>query len=99
MSNNIGKNELNNFFIQKLHTNKVSIEDAKKLGINVEEFKDADVNDDNCFDIDEITDVKDLYAAFTAIVEEENDSAKAKDADKEKEEQNKVQKKGGADNK
>ena len=63
MSNNIGKNELNNFFIQKLHTNKVSIEDAKKLGINVEEFKDADVNDDNCFDIDEITDVKDLYAA------------------------------------
>ena len=99
MSNNIGKNELNNFFIQKFHTNKVSFEDAKKLGINIEEFKDADSNDDNSFDLDEIVDSKELYAAFTAIVEEDNELANTKDKEKEKEETNRVQKKGDAENK
>ena len=99
MSNNIGTNELNNFFIQQFHSNKVSFEDAKKLGIDIEEFKDADVNDDNCFDIDEIADVKELYAAFTAIVEKDNELAKTKDTEKEKEDNNKVQKKGDAENK
>ena len=99
MSNNIGKNEINNFFIQKFHSNKVSIEDAKKLGIDVEKFKDADTNDDNCFDIDEIVDVKDFYAAVTAIVEKEKDSTNVKDADSEKAEKNKIQKKDDANNK
>ena len=97
MSNDISKNDLNNFFIQKFHTNKVSIEDAKKLGVNVEKFEYADENDDNNFDIDEIADVKELYAAFTAVVEKERAAAdEAKDADKEKEEKNKVKDKNGA---
>ena len=96
MSNNIGKNEINNFFIHKFQSNKISFEDVKKMGINVEKFKDADTNDDNYFDIDEIADAKDLYAAFTAIIEKEKDDASIKDADKEKEEKTRVKSKSGA---
>lgn len=97
MSNDISKNDLSNFFIQKFHSNKVSIEDVKKLGINVEKFEYADENDDNNFDIDEIADVKELYAAFTAVVEKERAAVEEeKDADKEKEEKNKVKDKNGA---
>jgi len=99
MSNNIGKNEISNFFIQKYHTNKISIQDAKDLGIDVEKFKDVDVNDDDFYDIDEIADNKDFYAAVTSIIEEEKDNLKVKDAEKEKEEQKKVQQKDGASNK
>ncbi len=97
MSTDISKNDLANFFVSKFHTNKVSIEDAKKLGINVEKFEFADENDDNKFDIDEIADVKDLYAAFVSVVEKEKSAAEeTKDADKEKEEKTKVKDKNGA---
>ena len=97
MSNNINKNDLNNFFIQKFHTNKLSMDDVKKLGINVEKYEYADENDDNNFDINEITDAKDFYAAFVAVVEKEKNAAEeTKDADKEKEEKNKVKDKNGA---
>ena len=97
MSTNIGKNELSNFFINKFHSNKISFEDAKKLGVNVEKFKDSDVDDDSQFEIDEIVDDKELYAAFTAIVEKENDTPEA-DPEKEKDENNKIQKRGNAKN-
>ena len=98
MSNNIGKNELSNFFIHNYQSNKISFADAKKLGIDVERFKDADVDDNQEFDIDEIADDKELYAAFTAIIEKDKEAPEV-DAEKEKEENNKIQKGGNASNK
>ena len=95
MSADISKNDLSNFFIHKLHTTKISFSEAKKMGIDVNEYKYADTNDDNSFDIDEIADVKELYAAFTAIVQSEQEDD-VKDEDKEKDEQNKVADKSGA---
>ena len=96
MSAEISKNDLSNFFIHKFHSNKISFSDAKKLGINVEKFEYADTDDDNRFDIDEIADVKELYAAFTSIVEKERNAAdEKKDAEKEKDEQRKVKDKNG----
>ena len=95
MSADISKNDLNNFFIHKVHSSKITFSEAKKLGIDVEKFKDADTNDDNAFDIDEIAEVKNLYAAFTAIIENEKEDD-VKDEENEKEEQNKVADKSGA---
>ncbi len=93
MSTGINTSDLQNFFIQKFHTNKISVEDAKQLGINVEQYKYADENDNNCFEINEIENVKDLYAAFVSVVQKEADSLETKDAEKEKAEENKVKQK------
>lgn len=96
MSTDITRNDVENFFIRKFHTNKISFEDVKKLGLNVEEYKVADTNDDNRFDIDEICDMNEFYAAFTAIIQKEKESLEVKDADKEKAELNKVKEKDDA---
>ena len=98
MSTNIGKNEISNFFIQKFHSNKISFDNAKELGINVEKYKESDSNDDNEFDLDEIAECKELYATITSIIEKDNEASKIKDADTEKSEKNSVKQKGGANN-
>ena len=93
MSTGINTSDIQNFFIQKFHSNKISIDDAKQLGIDVEQYKYADENDNNTFEINEIADVKDLYAAFVSVVQKDADTVEAKDEEKEKAEENKVKQK------
>ena len=99
MSTDISKSDVANFFVKNYHTNKLSADDVKKLGIDVEKYDFADTNDDNAFDIDEIANVHDFYAAITDIIEKDRDALKVKDEEKDKAEKNKIQKKGDADNK
>ena len=95
MSTNVGAADVRNFFIQNYNTDKISLDDAKDLGIDPEQYKFADTNDDNCFDLDEIGNIPDLLAAFTAAVAKDQE-AQTRDADQEKEEKNKVQETGQA---
>ena len=95
MSTHITTSDMENFFIKKYHTNKITLDNAKNLGIDVERYNGADENDDQAYDLDEIGNNDDLLAAFTSIVEKELEADK-KSKEEEKEEQNKVQEKNGA---
>lgn len=97
MSTNIGTADIKNFFIQNYSIDKISIDDAKDLGIDVQEFAYANTTDDNYFDLEEIANVPDLLAAFTSAVEKDRE-AQAKDAEKEKEDESKVQETNQAKN-
>ena len=96
MSTGINTSDIQNFFIKNFSSNKISVEDAKKLGVDVASYEYADENDDNAFDISEIAKVKDLYAAFVSVVQKEADAVETKDADQEKAEETKVKQKGEA---
>ena len=81
---------VNDLGIRKLDQNQ-----AQKYDINKDDFEEADV-DSNGLDIDEILQ-SDLYEQFaTLYVESKEDKDNTKDAEKEKEEQEKVDKKGGS---
>ena len=99
MSADISTNDFRFKFINKFHSNKVSFEEVKKLGIDVNKHKDADnVKEDQEFEITEIVNDKDLYAAFTAILQEDDNDVDV-DPEKEKENDEKVQNSGNAKNK
>ena len=97
MSTNVGAADVRNFFIQNYGSDKISLKDAEDLGIDTAQYKFADENDDNCFDLEEIGNVRDLLAAFTSAVEKDKEAA-TKDADQEKQEKNKVQETNQAKN-
>lgn len=93
----VNSHALFNFIKTTIGSDKLSQAKANQLGIDKNEFNEADSNDNNFLDIDEILDNKDLYEQFaTLYVEEQDKKADDKDAEKEKEEKNKVKDKNGA---
>ena len=97
MSAHINTNLLTNFIKKTIGCEKLSEDKANSMGIKEDKFEEADVDKNSFIDIDEILDNKDLYEQFaTMFVEEQDRKASEKDAEKEKEEKNKVQEKSGA---
>ncbi len=97
MSNNINATVLKNFIIKSIGGDKLTEKNAKGYDIKQDKFSEADVDDNGDLNLDEILNDKDLYAQFaTLYVEEKEQKADAKDAEKEKEEQTKVKDKSEA---
>lgn len=97
MSAQINTNVLKNFIVKTIGADKLAKDKAQGVGINNDEFSEANENDNNYLEIDEILDDDDLYSKFaTMFVEEQEKKADEKDAEKEKEEKNKVKNKSGA---
>ena len=95
MSTQVSTNILKNFLVNDLGIRKLDQNQAQKYDINKDDFEEADV-DSNGLDIDEILQ-SDLYEQFaTLYVESKEDKDNTKYAEKEKEEQEKVDKKGGS---
>ena len=84
-------------FIQKKVGNTLTQKEALKLGLNKEYNETSLELDVDEIDIDDIIEDKDLYAQFaTLYIEDKEKTQAAKDEEKEKEEQNKVQDKNEA---
>lgn len=97
MSNTINANVLKNFIIKTIGGDKLTSKDAQAYDVKQDKFADADIDENGYLDLDEILDNKDLYAQFaTLYVEDKEQKADAKDAEKEKEEQTRVQDKNEA---
>ena len=97
MSTNINFNQLKTFITKDLKIDKLDEKDAKKLGINENQFLDADTDLDETLDVDEILEDSDLYAKFaTLYVEKQEEKQATKDKEQEKKEQTKVKDKNGA---
>lgn len=93
------QNAFRDFLIRKFGGNELSNKQANRLDIDKDDFAEVDENDNNSIEIDEILDNEnsDLYAQFaTMYVAEQDKKTENKDAEKEKEEQNKVKDKNGA---
>ena len=96
MSAQINANILKNFIVRTIGADKLAHDRAQSFGINNDKYEKANENDNNYLEIDEILDNKDLYEQFATMFVEEQKKADEKDADKEKEEKNKVKDKNGA---
>ena len=97
MSAEISQQQFRHIFIKVVGSDKLSHDKAKALGIDNNEFSEANENDSNYIEIDEAFKYDELSKLFATKYEEElNKKAEEKDAEKEKEEKNKVKDKNGA---
>lgn len=95
MSTNINANVLRNFIVKNIGGDKLFENKAQSVGIDANNFKEANVDENAYLDIDEILDNSDLYEQFaTMFVEEQDKKAEVADEEKQKEEALKVQDKG-----
>lgn len=97
MSAQINANVLKNFIVKTIGADKLSAKHAQKYDISADKFEEANKDENNYLELDEILDNSDIYKQFaTMFVEESENKADAKDAEKEKEEETKVKDKNGA---
>ncbi len=95
MSTNINANVLKNFIVKTIGAEKLTQAQAQRYDIDGNKFTEANTDNDKTFlDIDEILDDKDLYEQFATMYVEEKDKENEVNAEKEKEDADKVQDKG-----
>ena len=94
MSTNINANLLKNFIVKTIGGDKMFQQQAQKVGVEGSKFAEADTDENAYLDLDEILQDTDLYEQFATMYVEEQDKESAVDAEKEKEEENKVKDKG-----
>ena len=92
------QNAFRSFLVHEFGGDKLSRTQARKFGIDDEKFEEINKDGNLYVELDdEILKDDDLYAQFaTMFVEEQDKKADEKDAEKEKEDQNKVKDKNGA---
>ncbi len=94
MSNNINANVLKNFIVKTIGAEKLTQNQAQKVGVDADKYAEANVDENAYLDLDEIISDSDLYEQFaTMYVEEQNKEVEANE-EKEKEEETKVKEKG-----
>ena len=96
MSTNINANVLKNFIVKTIGAEKLTQSQAQKYDINADKYTEANTDENAYLDLDEILDNEDLYEQFATMYVEEQDKESAVDAEKEKEEENKVKDKGNS---
>ena len=97
MSTQINTNILKNFIVKTVGADKISQDNAHKYHIDDNKFDEVNENDNNYLELDELLDDNELYAKFANLFkEEQEEKADLADAEKEKEERNKVKDKNGA---
>lgn len=95
MSTNINANVLKNFIVKTLGSDKLTNAQAQKYDIDGNKYAEANKDENAYLELDEILQDADLYEQFaTLYVEEKNNKANEADADKEKQEAEKVKDKG-----
>lgn len=95
MSTNISENVLKNFIVKTVGTS-MTVDEAKKLGVEKEFQAVTEEKDEVLLDFNEIIQDADLYEQFaTLYVNEKEQKAQAKDKEQEKEEQIAVKGKKG----
>lgn len=92
MANNINANVLAQFITKVAGADKLTQKTAQALGITQDEYKDANLDENNYLDIDEIINDDNLYEKF-AVMYEENKAEDTKEFDNDKEAGQKVQSK------
>ena len=91
------QNAFRAFLVNKFGGDKLTENQARKFGIDEDKFEEINDNDNNYVELDsEILKDDDLYEQFATMFVEEQKKADDKNAEKEKEEQNKVSSKNGA---
>ena len=97
MTANINPNVLKNFIVKTIGANHLTEKQAQKVGIDSNQFEEANIDENNYLELDEIIQDSDLYEQFaTLYVEEQDKKATAKDKEQEKEEQRAIKDKNGA---
>lgn len=95
MSTNISENVLKNFIVKTVGTS-MTVDEAKKLGVEKEFQAVTEEKDEILLDFNEIIQDADLYEQFaTLYVNDKEQKAQAKDKEQEKEEQIAVKDKNG----
>ncbi len=91
MSANINANVLKNFIVKTIGANKLTGTQAQKYDIDANKYAEANKDENAYLELDEILQDADLYEQFaTLYVEEKDNKANEADADKEKQEAEKV---------
>lgn len=94
MSNNINANVLKNFIVKTIGAEKLTQNQAQKVGVDANKYAEANVDENAYLDLDEIISNSDLYEQFATMYVEEQDKETEANAEKEKEEEAKVKDKG-----
>ena len=97
MSTNINLQELKTFMVQDLKIERLTQRQAQKEGIKADDFKEANVDENEYLELDEMLKDPDLYKHYAALYIETKESEEAEDT-AEEEENKPVQAKGGAGN-
>ncbi len=95
MSANINANVLKNFIVKTIGAGHLTESAARKVGIEKNQFEDANIDENNYLELDEILQDSELYEQFATMYVEEQDKKAETDQEKEKEEQAKVKDKNG----
>ena len=97
MSTNINNNILKNFIVKAIGADHLTSNQARKHDIDIDEFNEANVDENNYLELDEILDDKGLYEKFaTLYVQDKEEKLAAKDKEEEKEEQRSIKGKNEA---
>lgn len=91
MSTNINANVLKNFIVKTIGGDKLFQHQAGKVGIDENQYVEANSDENEYLDLDEILNNNNLYEQFaTMYVEEKDKDAEAVDAEQQKKEETKV---------
>ena len=91
MSTNINPEAMKTFILQQLGGNRVSEQQAQKLGIDQNKYAEANVDENKYLELDEIMQDSDLYAQFATMFEEQQE---VKNENKEEDKDKKAEVKG-----
>ncbi len=95
MAANINTNVLMNFIVKTVGSKHMNENQAQKLGIDIRDYDEANVDANDYLDIDEILDNSELYEQFATMFVDEKDKRETRDEEKDKEERAKVKDKNG----
>ncbi len=94
----INTDQIGNFLKATIRTDKLSLDDAKDLGVKIKDFNAADSDHDGVLTADEIADCDDMAKFISGLIEEQKEIENEKSEESKNKEEEKVNKKDDTKN-